>query len=348
MMPLEPTIEKQSREPEVDRNNFKLAIIGAFGIASSLAAVYFLLKFLPSLTVVNFLLWIGFTSLFFIFVILQTLFIKSFPKLLLICILEALLPIVFFVSEVFSNPSIIILCGFALFVLFLIAGVYDGWRFLSKSLSIRFSLVSKNVLGKTVTGFLIFASCVTYVWYFELGKFNPEDGQKLISNSMFSIEPALKVFFPGTSMYQTNENFFRKVAESEFRKLSAIPTSESGNTIDFNILTKQQQEKAISVASDDLRMSFEKMAKIEIPKDSLVKDTLFSFLRDKIENFSDSTKNYFGIIVAFTVFSLFKSLFWTFGWVVRFFAFLFYKLLIILGFAYVSIETRNREFLLLS
>lgn len=345
----EPVVEQQSKEAEVDKNLLKIFIFGFVAVAVSFFAVFFFTEFLSAINLQNFILWLFFSVFFFALVILQTFFIKSLWKLLALCALEVLAPLLFFWQQLFPAPHVILLIGAFGFFLFLFEAVREGWLFISETLTIRFSFVSRGILGKVVTGFLIFLSAVTYTWYFDLARFNPSDGYKLMSNSIFSVEPFLKVWYPGAELNQSVDGFSKKIAEAELRKLPQKMPSENGETkeVDFSLLTKQQQQRVIEDAGENLRLSFEKTLATSLPKDKLVKDVLFTLVQQKINNFSEKTKNYFGLIVILIFFSTGKGFFGVFSWLIRFGAFLLYKILLVLGFAYVSVETRSREFILL-
>lgn len=346
-----PTVTQQAKEPETDKSSLKIFVIGLLGTVSVYFATFRFTEFLSFLTPMNAFLAFISVSGFFVIAVLQAFFVKSPWRLLTICVIEVLGAGAFFWKMFFPIPSYPLIAGMILFLGFLYFGAYEGSRFLSQALSIRFSFVSRGILARSVTGFLLFLAAVSYVWYFNLGKFNPNDGYELVAGGIFSGEPILHIWFPGASLDQTAEVFFRKVAEAEYRKIprpNMMMGSDTYDKIDFNILNKQQQELLIQGTSETLRVSFEKALGIPISKDALLKDVLYSFLTNKIENFSDRTSDYFGIVVASFIFFSLKGIFMSVGWFIRFITFLIYRLLLVFGFAYVSVETRNREFILLS
>lgn len=346
----EPTIEARSKEAEIDKSPTKIALLAVFGVAMSALTTFTFLRLLSAINASNLLLWLGAVLLFFSLAILQVFFVKRASKLMAICAVEVLAASAFFIPQFYPFPSIPLIVGIALFAVLFMVGSYDGWKFVSESLSVRFSFVTRNFLSRALLGFLLFSSAVLYVSYFELGRFNPEDGKILLTSSVISIEPALKVAFPGSSLNESVNQFFRRAAEAELRKIPKTKVPEGlsrDERVDFQILTKQQQERAITEAAGVLHATFEK-AIGSLPKDALLKDALFSVIAERIDAFSEKTKSYFGILVALLFFSLGKAFFAVFGVVIRSIAFLFYKLLFVLGFAYMSVETRNREFIMLS
>ncbi len=349
-MALTPTVTRQSKESEVDKSSPKIVAIALVGSASSFFAVFRFTELLSSLTPMNALYaWLAIAG-FLVVALLQTFFIKSAWKLFLICLAEILSAASLLWESFYPVPSVQLAVGTGIFLAFLFFASYEGSRFLSQALSIRFAFVSRGIFARAATAFLVFLAAVSYVWYFDLGKFNPEDGYALMTSGIFSAEPVLHVWFPGASLNQTADVFFRKVAESELRKLPK-PSPETGGTetqIDFNILSKQQQELLIQGTAETIRTSFERTLGIPIPKDAFLKDVLYNFFEAKVKSFSDKANDYFGLIVALAVFLILKGFFIAFGWLIRFFAFLVYRFLLLVGFAYVSVETRNREFILLS
>ncbi len=350
MATLEPTVTKQGKESEVDRGLLKIALFGLFGAAASFFTVYLFTVLLSSFTLANVLYALLAVSSFLILAVLQAFFVKSGVKLFAVCLLEALAAGAMFWQQFYPAPSIPLSFGLGVFLVVLFFGAYEGARFLRDALSIRFAFVSRGVFARAATGLFIFLSVVTYVWYFDLGKFNPENEYKLMAAAVSSAEPALRVWFPGASLNQTADEFFRKVAESELRKLSKarIATGGTDAQIDFNILNKQQQEQAIQVAAETLRTSFGAALGAPVSGDMLMKDVFFEFMKVKVAGFSKETRGYFDILVAVMVFFFLKGTFMILGCFIRFIAFVIYKLLLALGFAYVSVETRNREFILLS
>lgn len=345
----EPTIEVRSKEAEIDKSPTKIALLAVFGVAASALTTFTFLRLLSAISATNLVVWLLAVLFFFSIAILQVFFVKRISKLLAICAVEVLAASAFFVPQFYPNPSLPLLAGILVFGLLFLAGSYDAWKFVSDALSIRFSFVTRNFLSRALLGFLLFSSAVLYVSYFELNKFNPADGKTLMTSSVVSIEPALKVAFPGSSLNESVDQFFRRAAEAELRKIpkAQIPEGLSRDEkVDFQILTKQQQERAITEAAEALRLTFEKTVG-PLPKEMLLKDALFNVLSERIAAFSEKTKSYFGVLVALLFFSLAKAFFAVFGVFIRFIAFLVYKLLFVLGFAYMSVETRNREFILL-
>lgn len=347
---LTPIVTQQTKEAEVDRSPLKIAALGVLGALAAFFSVYRFTEFLSSMTGWNALIAGGAITVFFIAILLQAFFVKSAWKLFFIALLEVVAASGVLWDQFYPVPSYTLLAAMAGFLALLFFGMYEGSRFLREALSIRFAFVSRGVFARAVSGFLIFLAAVSYVWFFDLGKFNPENGYRILEASIASAEPVLRVQFPGASLNQTAEAFFRKVAESELRKLPKpqVKGGSADENVDFNILNKQQQELLIQGTAETLRASFERSLGVPIPKKALLKDILFSYMKMKIENFSKQTSYYFGIIVALAVFFTLKGFFMLVGWVIRFFAFVAYKILVMFGFAYIGVETRNREFILLS
>ena len=145
---------------------------------------------------------------------------------------------------------------------------------------------------------------------------------------------------------------------SEIKKIAIIGSTGSIGTQALEVIKQNPGHFAVEVlvanSNADLLMKqaleFKPNAVVigDESKYQLVKDVLFSLVKQKVENFSEKTRSYFGLIVILIFFSTFKGIFGAFGWFIRFCAFLLYKILLILGFAYISVESRSREFILLS
>lgn len=348
-MPPTPVIISQSREAEVDRSILKIILLAVFGIGLNILAAYMFLQFLSDLKASNFLGWLFVFLCFLILVVLETFFIKSFAKLQVIMFLHGIAPLSLLFSQLYPKPSVLILIGGALFAFFLMEGAGRGWKLLTNSLVIKFSQIARNILPKAIVGALVFASILTYVYYFEMGKFTDRLGQSIVYETLSSAEPILKIWFPGASFNQNAQEFLEKIAETELHKMpeNVIGGAATSIQIDFNALPPQVRAKIIREAAAQIRISLEKVAG-PLPDGEMVKDIIFSIIKKYVVDFSIKTSWLFGILVVVAVFFTLKGILSLLKWLIILIAFVLFKFLIITGFAYTNLETRSREFVLLS
>ncbi|MEK7086759.1 MAG: hypothetical protein AAB935_00685, partial [Patescibacteria group bacterium] len=74
---------------------------------------------------------------------------------------------------------------------------------------------------------------------------------------------------------------------------------------------------------------------------------IFLGIKNYIKNFPPNFTAVFGIVTALVFFAILKSVAVLFYWLVEIVALIVFKILLISGFAYISIENRSREFILL-
>lgn len=364
-MPPTPVIISQSREAEVDRSILKILLFAFFGIGLNVLSVYLFTQFLLTLTLRNFLSWFITAIVFFVFVVLQTIFIKSFAKLQLVMFLHGIAPVSLFLSNIYPNTSMVIVIGVVVFALSLMNSSGRGLKMLANSLTIKFFQIARAILPRAMTGMLLFLSLLTYFYYFELGKFTSRLGQSIVYEVLSSADPLLNVWFPGASFNNDIDEFLGKVAETELRKMpkniiggsattaqidslaSLAINPEFAERIDFNALPEPIRAKIIREAAGRIKTSLEEVIG-PLPEEQQVKDIIFSIVAKYVADFSANMGWLFSVIVVAAAFFTLRGIFSLFKWLISLIAFILFKFLVITGFAYTNLETRSREFVLLS
>jgi hypothetical protein len=345
-----PTVTAQATEAEVDRSTLKIVLLALFGIGSSVLATKLFLNFLLSVRTDFFFLWLIAAAVFLVFVLLETIFIKSRMKLVGITFLQGIVPLALFANELYPNPSTPLFVGAGLFSLFLIFGSHKGWRFLQESLTIRFSFMAKIVLPKVVMGMIFFLLSVLYVQYFQLNKFTDQLGESILSEALTASEPLVKLWFPGVQFDQNVGSFFGSVAESQVKNTRVEMTRNDGARVltEFQSLTDDMKKRIIDETGNKVRMLGEEKLKIPLSPDLSMKKAIFLAIKKYIENSAESMGVLFHVIVLAIVFFTLKGIFSLIHWFISFLAFVIYKFLVAVGFAYINLENRSREFVLLS
>lgn len=345
--PLE--ITSQSKEAEIDQSPVKIVLLGVFGVGISLLTTSVFREFLASMLPADFLIWIGLTAAFLIVLALEVMFVKSAGRLTLLMVLNGAVPLALFWNELFHRPHIPLLVGGVLFILFLVIGAQRGWRVLAEGTTVRFALAVRSALSKAVTGMLIFLSVVTYVSYFELHQFTPAAAKNLFESSLVYTEPIVRLWFPNASLNAPAAEFFKQVATSE---IASIPMSElgaitGGAATNFSVLPAAMKERVVGEAAAKLRQAFENTYGA-IRENEPMKDVLFRLAERSIGDISASMGPAFSVSVTVLLFFALRGIFSLALWFILFLAFLVYKFLVVTGFAYIAVESRSREFVMLS
>ncbi len=347
MTPLQ--IISQSKEAETDRRVWKIVLLGFLGTGASVASVSGFNHLLLGLN--PFYLWptiIAF-AFFLILTMLQIFLIKGLEKLSLIAFVESAAPLALFWDKLYPQVSVILVLGAVFIFVFLFAAARRGRSFLENSVKIKFFEISRSFLPKAVMGFLLFAAVLLYLNYFEWGNFNSDMGRRLTTGVLMNSEPIVKIIVPGVSFDLTVRELLRTLAAEQLKntRLQIEGVSASSPETDFRALPKRDQEKLITQATDQLQsIMISKFGNVG-PNEKI---TDFAYaLASKY--FSDSLKNSAWILplaVTLIFFFALKGIFALFYWLFILLAFLVFKLLVLFGFAYFNLETRSREFVLLS
>lgn len=342
-------VTSQSKEAEIDRSPVKIVLLGVFGVGMSLLVTHFFRSFLATMLPSDFLIWLFAVAAFLIAVALQMVFVKSGGKLSFMMFLNGIAPLAFFTSSLFPNPSVPLLIGAGLFILFLVIGAERGWRILSEGMVVRFGLAVRNMLPKAVTGMLIFLSAVSYLSYFTLHEFSAAAGRNLFDASLTYAAPVVRLWFPNVSFDQPTSEFFKQVAKSEIATISTSELSNimGGAALNFSALPAPTKEKLINEAAAKVQEAF--AAKYgSVSSDEPMRDTLYRIVTRYAGDISTNMGPAFAVAVTALIFFTLRGFFSLILWLIGLLAFLVYKFLVITGFAYVSIESRSREFIILS
>lgn len=345
-----PIVMARTTEAEVDRSILKIVLIALAGAGLSLLSVKLFLNFAFNIRPEFLFLWLASAIAFLVVILLETLFVKSSAKLFGIMFVQAIIPLGLFWESVYPSVSIPLLIGFILFLFFLAFGSHKGWRFLSESTAIRFSFMSKIVLPKAILGMMIFLMSVLYVQYFEKGKFTDELGESVVSEILIASEPIVNVWFPGTSFNQNAKSFFEAVAESQLKNAKVETTRADGARVlvDFSILTDDMKREVVEGAGNTIRGVFEEKMNFSFSPSDPISKSIFLSVKNFFRMNYEKLGNAFAVLVLAVIFFAIKGIFSLIHWFISFLAFVVYKFLIAIGFAYVNIETKSREFVLLS
>jgi hypothetical protein len=339
----------QSKEPEIDRSLLKIIFLGFFTVGFVFLAVYFFSQYLLLGWLRFFWGTIAAAAAALSLNILNVFFVKSRAKLNLIIFLESLAPLVIFWNKIYPTPSKVLLGGAAVFFVFLLIGASRSAKLLANGLKIQFWFTAKPFLTKAVSGFLIFLSVIFYLYYFQWGKFNDVLGQKFLDVFLVNAEPFLRFQLGNVSFRSSMDDFLKEVAETQLKriKLTISERSEQNFEGDFANLPPELKKQAIEKASLALKENLEKtFGPLDSKKE--VRIIIYEIIKKYFENLRKQFKLLWDIGIVIIFFFTLKGLAALFNWLIIFIAFVLYKLAIVTGFAYVTLESRSREFILLS
>ncbi|MBI5732921.1 hypothetical protein HY967_03110 [Candidatus Jorgensenbacteria bacterium] len=344
-----PIVISQTKEIESDRSPLKIILIGVVGVVLSTFSIYYVNQFLFSAKAGHFWLSVLFSVVFVAVTILQTLFIKGGGKLKLIALVESIAPLSLFYERLYPDVSIPLLFGAGLFFIFVVGGLTRGSKILENGLKIRFWEIASSVTSKAVTGLLIFISVLIYLNYFKWGNLNEEVGRKLLHNTMQSSAPAVKYWIPVFSAEETIGNVLRSFSEEELKRSQPdiVESTQTDFQTAFNQLPEEAKTKLIEEVTVRLRSSLESIVG-PLKGDDQVVDVAYRFIKNYAVHMPEGVRSYIGFAVAVLAFFAIKGIAVLFYWFINAVAFMLFKFLLVLNFAYVSLETRSREFIMLS
>ncbi|TSA46453.1 hypothetical protein D4R51_00075 [bacterium] len=339
----------ESREAEVDRSIWKIILLGFLGIVASVATVSGFNHFLSGLN--NFYFWptvVAF-AFFIVLAILQIFLVKGLGKLSIIAFMESAAPLALFWDKLYPQTNIILILGAVFAFIFLFAAARRGRKVLENSIKLNFFETSKSFVPKIVTGFLIFFSILLYLNYFEWGNFSQEMGRSIVSGAIMGSEPIVKIIMPGISLNLTIHELLRNMATDQLKstRFSVPGVSALSPETDFRALPKRDQEKLINQAIDQLQSAMVGRFGSFDPNEKIA-----DFAYDLVNRYFSASINSSPWILPIITIGLFfffaKGILVLFYWLFTLLAFLIFKSLIFFDFAYYNLETRSREFILLS
>ncbi|KKU94019.1 MAG: hypothetical protein UY26_C0003G0169 [Candidatus Jorgensenbacteria bacterium GW2011_GWA1_48_13] len=350
MSPLQ--VIKESREEEIDRSFWKAVIIAVLAAFFVFFAVSSFNKFLLSVQGTDLLWCFVFALLFFVLFLLQVFFVKSRLKMVPLILLETLAPLLVFYSRFFNGPGtpLYLVFGAAVLFLALLSSSIRGQRELSNSLEIRFFSIVKSVLPRAVTGFILFLSAVFYLNYFVWGNFNQNVGRAIVNETLVAARPVVKlVLTVDFAPEGTVGDFLNALARNQLRRLSpgGFDSGASDAAIDFQRLPALEQVRIVSESSSKLAEELKKFIGAFEVRETF-RDLAFRLSRDYLENLTPSLRSSVEIIAAVLFFFTVKGVAFLLYWLIEFMAFILFKFLLITGFAYITVENRGRQFILLS
>ncbi len=343
-----PEVISRSREPDVDRSNWKIVVLGVLVVAFSFATFYFFDKLLLTLDALHLIATVISSLLFLVFAITTSFFVKNEWKLYLISFLSAAAGATALYDRWFLSGGVFAGIGALIFFLFMNVGFRGAASAIRNSLEMRFFLITRSITPSLVFGVIIFFSVIFFGNYFMWGRFNEALGERMFHQATTSSLPVLKLWFPDARFNQPVQGFLESVARTQLKKtnlkLGINPNDDTG--IGFSKLAPEVQSALLNQTVNNMLAYIESKTG-PINKKQSVEDALYGFLKNFIAKLSPQVLMAVGGILALLFLSFAKGVFGLFYWLINGLAFILFKLLIVLGFAFMSLEIKNREFVLL-
>lgn len=323
-------------EAEVDRSLWKIFILGILFIGGSWLAVQAFNQFLLGLTPALFLYALLGTVFFLAMLLLNVFFIKSYPKIILLVLLAAAVPLAVF----YPRLEPVLLGGLGVYFLFLLNASRRGYRSLENSMKVRFFLTAGAILPKAVTGLLLLFAVLFFSRYFDLaaGNFNERFNRAFISQLVTVGEPAVRFFLPGFSASQPTDETLKLFVRGQINSL--VP--------DYERYLPEVRERIFNETFVTFKRNLE-TAVGPVDGQAPLAENLYRLLAERYLNELDGDgRFYFAVGFTVVLFLVAKGVISIFHWLIGFLAFLVFKMLLITNFGYISLENRSREFVALT
>ena len=349
-IPQSPDIIKQSREDERDQSIIKIAVLLFFALLFSVGTIFFFFQFLDTARIPFLFLSLGTAILTLGATLLNAILIKNEIVVSIIALAQGIVPLVLFGDRIYPTPSFVLLGGALLFGILLLLASLRGAHALKQLTSVRFFQVSHIVVPRAITALLIFLSVLVYLAYFEWGALSPDVGKAFVRGVVRSSVPIVRIWLPGFSEEASVEETLSMLARTQLERTVVRPDLPlpSNFTGDFNQLPPSFRAQLVEHTVQNLKEGFEQTFGIPLLMNSSISEIAYDLAAARIGRLSAAERTTLGIALAFSLFSLAKGITLFLSWVVSLFAFLVFKLLIVIGFAHTAEELRNREFVILS
>jgi len=341
----------EAKELEEDKSWWKILLIFSINLTIFSFVVYFFKNFLISLKDFDFFLFFFGFLLFLSLSILEAFLIKSKAKIFVFTFLQSFFPLIFFIDEIQKTKISILqflLLALILAFVFNFKGKNNGIKVLSESLNIRFFQTAKIILPQITAGFLIILFALTYFMFFEWKEVNFDFGKKISQGIAFLVIQGLKTTYPNLE-FNPSQNLDSIIESIVINQLKSqkITDETTELKLTFNKLPEELKTKLINESKKQIEDSIKKSFNFFDSNQNL-NDFVFSILKFYFDSLRLVLGSYFELILFIVFFFFIKKIFSIFYWFIKLNSFLIFKLLLAFSFAYITLETKTREFILLS
>lgn len=312
-------LNRADASADVDLSIFKVISFIALTVISAGVAGYFIAE-------ASFLYGLLALVFFWILFVLQTFFIKGWPRILPAIFLESaamLLPSAIIFRENFSG---FVFLALGLLFALLLSAESAGRNELANALKIPFWRTARHVASKAVSSTLIF---IAVVYLLIAGKSIVEkQGVQFVSDRILT--PMMRTVIPEFTSKMSIDDLLLAVMEKQVGKEA------------FQRLTPAQKAEALRSSKAALANSIG-----EIDTKAPLGTALYNYFADKLTSAPLGIKVMVGLVLITTILGLVKLLALIFFMPVAALAALVYEILIVLNFVAIQYESRSREIILL-
>jgi len=326
---MESLINPSLETANIDISKWKIAVVGAAGLVSALAFGYFLRLFLGGGN--QLLVLTPILVLFLIVFVLQTLFLKGGNIVHSLAALESAGIMVFFLDYF----SWYFLAALAALLGFFWLAVYRGRAEIDVQMKVRFSRIEKKVLAQVFTGISLLISLM-YVEIAGLG--NLGITQKQIDNLLRPAEPIVQNLLI--------DNFSFNMTVYQFAEASVINQLAGQLGVPINSVPAAVKSAAINQSLNALQGQAAGYG-VTFQNNDTISQVVYNYLVGQIKKIPEAFRLVIPAGVALIIFLTVRGLGTVVRWLVSVPAYLVYELLLLTGFARLSLESRSREIIIL-
>ncbi|MBI3046475.1 MAG: hypothetical protein HYY86_03010 [Candidatus Harrisonbacteria bacterium] len=326
---MEPSINPSLETANIDISKWKIAVVWAAGLISALAFGYFLRLFLGGGN--QLMVLTAALVLFLIVFVLQTLFLKGGKIVYSLAALESGGLMIFFL-DYFSWYW---LAALAALLGFFWLAVYRGRAEIDDQMKVHFPRIEKKVLAQVFTGISLLISLM-YVEIAGLG--NLGITQKQIDNLLRPAEPIVQNLLIG--------NFSFNMTVYQFVEASMVNQLAGQLGVPINAVPAAAKSAAINQSLNALQGQAAGYG-INFRNSDTISQVVYNYLVGQIKKIPSGFRFAVPAGVALIVFLTVRGLGTIIRWLVSVPAYLVYELLLLTGFARLSLESRSREIIIL-
>jgi len=302
---------------------YKPLIFDAVGILLALATGYGYAQYLSG--------QLSWSVLFFILTAfasvsaLQTLFIKSFKRGLVVSVLKVIAILVFFIT---SGIEILSLAA-AASLLFVLWGNVSGRSEMKSRLKIKFLKVAQLVLQKFTTALALMFVILYLPRVGGVSALIPADGFRSFFDSTAR---AVNNFYPQINLTSSVDNFARSIAEEGLQNSGA-----------WNSIAASGENTVLAQTSSQMVSAMAEKLGINLSGRENLSDVLYNFVNGILNKWRGASEYWFVIGWAIMIFIVLRGFGTVFYWLAGFVAFLLYQILLATGFVRIEGEAKMQE-----
>ncbi len=352
---MEPNLQvvSESERADEDRSWWKILLMGLLGAGASFGVFYYFSLFLTGLNVSDFWLFVACFVILLIFSLLEVLFVKGVWKIFFLGLLQTCVPIILFVGRFAAadaNDVRIVILAFLVGFYFVFLGMHRGRRLIQNAMKLRFFDVSRRTLPRVASGMLIVISVVLYLSYFSWGIAPADLGLRITDGIVSDMKPLSGIIVPGATIdpQQNMGDLIKSIALQKLESSKITIQDQNRNvSVTYASLPPDYQAKVLNDVISGINGGLQSQFSF-FNSNQTVGAFVYGVVNEYFARFSSFLGPYASILIVAALFFLAKGTLAVFYWLIEFLAFVLFKVLIVFGFAYVNLETRTREFLLLS